>query len=464
MESKKKLTKDMTKGQPAKLLLLFALPLMLGSLFQQLYTMVDTIIVGQGVGINALASLGAADWLNWMFVGFVTGLTQGFSIIFAQYYGAGDVKALRASIGNSLVLTVISAVIFTAAGEFSIVPILRLLDTPADIFDGAKQYLMVMIGGVTVSLMYNFEAALLRALGDSRTPLMAMVTAAVVNVILDLLFVIVFKWGIIGAASATIIAQGISFIYCFAAIKKIDMIKLEKNDIGIHADMSKKLLVVGVPIVFQNTVISVGGMILQSVINSYGFLFVAGFTAANKLYGLLETAATSFGFAITTYTAQNLGAGNFERIKKGMRSAVIMALITSVIISVIMLIFGRPILRLFISSETGQVEEVLGIAYHYLSIMSYFLAVLYALHTYRSALQGLGNTVIPMMSGIAEFVMRTAAALLLPKIAGKEGVFYAEILAWTGAAVLLVVSYYIVREKYQKSLMNQSLHNIEDIM
>lgn len=464
MDSNKKLTKDMTKGQPAKLLLLFALPLMLGSLFQQLYTMVDTIIVGQGVGINALASLGAADWLNWMFVGFVTGLTQGFSIIFAQYYGAGDVKALRASIGNSLVLTVISAVIFTVAGEFSIVPILRLLDTPADIFAGAKQYLRVMIGGVTVSLMYNFEAALLRALGDSRTPLMAMVAAAVVNVILDLLFVIVFKWGIIGAASATIIAQGISFIYCFAAIKKIDMIKLSKNDIGIHADMSKKLLVVGVPIVFQNTVISVGGMILQSVINSYGFLFVAGFTAANKLYGLLETAATSFGFAITTYTAQNLGAGNFERIKKGMRSAVIMALITSVIISVIMLIFGRPILRLFISSETGQVEEVLGIAYHYLSIMSYFLAVLYALHTYRSALQGLGNTVIPMMSGIAEFVMRTAAALLLPKIAGKEGIFYAEILAWTGAAVLLVVSYYIVREKYHKSLMNKSLHNIEDIM
>ena len=200
MENKKELTKDMTKGQPVKLLLFFALPLMLGSLFQQLYTMVDTIIVGQGVGINALASLGAADWLNWMFVGLVTGLTQGFSIIFAQYYGAGDEKRLKAAIGNSIVLTAIAALVFTVAGELTITPVLMLLDTPSDIFAGAEQYLRVMLGGVTVSLMYNLEAALLRALGDSKTPLMAMITAAVTNVVLDLLFVLVFKWGIIGAA------------------------------------------------------------------------------------------------------------------------------------------------------------------------------------------------------------------------------------------------------------------------
>ena len=442
----------MTKGQPAKLLLFFALPLMLGNLFQQLYTMVDTLIVGQGVGINALASLGAADWLNWMFIGFVTGITQGFSIIFAQYYGAGDVKALRASVGNSLVLTALAAIFFTVAGQLLIVPILTLLDTPADIFAGSEIYLRVVIGGVTVSLMYNFEAALLRALGDSRTPLMAMVTAALTNVALDLIFVLVFKWGIAGAASATIIAQVVSFVYCFAAIRKIDIIRIKRDDISIHAGMSKKLLIVGVPIVFQNTMISIGGMILQSVVNSYGFLFVAGYTAANKLYGLLETAATSFGFAITTYTAQNLGAGNFKRIRKGMRSAVIMALVTSVVVSVIMLIFGRPVLRLFISNETGQVEEVLEIAYLYLSIMSCFLAVLYALHTYRSALQGLGNTVVPMLSGIMEFIMRTTAVMLLPRFVGERGVFYAEVLAWAGAVVILVTSYYIVRGRTEKKL------------
>ena len=387
-----------------------------------------------------------------MFIGFVTGITQGFSIIFAQYYGAGDVKALRASVGNSLVLTALAAIFFTVAGQLLIVPILTLLDTPADIFAGSEIYLRVVIGGVTVSLMYNFEAALLRALGDSRTPLMAMVTAALTNVALDLIFVLVFKWGIAGAASATIIAQGVSFVYCFAAIRKIDIIRIKRDDISIHAGMSKKLLIVGVPIVFQNTMISIGGMILQSVVNSYGFLFVAGYTAANKLYGLLETAATSFGFAITTYTAQNLGAGNFKRIRKGMRSAVIMALVTSVVVSVIMLIFGRPVLRLFISNETGQVEEVLEIAYLYLSIMSCFLAVLYALHTYRSALQGLGNTVVPMLSGIMEFIMRTTAVMLLPRFVGEKGVFYAEVLAWAGAVVILVTSYYIVRGRTEKKL------------
>lgn len=452
MESKRELTKDMTKGPSVRLLLVFALPLMLGNLFQQLYTMVDTIIVGQGVGINALASLGASDWLNWMFIGFVTGITQGFSIIFAQFYGAGDDKSLRSSIGNALVLTALAAIFFTIVGQLAIVPVLKLLETPADIFAGSESYLRIMLGGVAVSLMYNFEAALLRALGDSRTPLMAMITAALTNVALDLLFVLVFKWGIAGAASATIIAQGVSVVYCFSAIRRIDMIRINRQDIGIHAAMSKRLLIVGLPIVFQNTMISIGGMILQSVVNSYGFLFVAGYTAANKLYGLLETAAISFGFAITTYTAQNLGAGNFKRIRRGMRNAVIMALITSVVVSVCMLIFGRPILRLFISDETGQVEEVLGIAYLYLSIMSWFLAVLYALHTYRSALQGLGNTVVPMLSGIMEFIMRTTAVMLLPRFVGEKGVFYAEVFAWTGATVILVTSYYAVRRKIEKKL------------
>lgn len=452
MESKRELTKDMTRGPSARLLLVFALPLMLGNLFQQLYTMVDTIIVGQGVGINALASLGASDWLNWMFIGFVTGITQGFSIIFAQFYGAGDDKSLRSSIGNALVLTALAAIFFTVVGQLAIVPVLKLLETPADIFAGSESYLRIMLGGVAVSLIYNFEAALLRALGDSRTPLMAMITAALTNVALDLLFVLVFKWGIAGAASATIIAQGVSVVYCFSAIRRIDMIRINRQDIGIHAAMSKRLLIVGLPIVFQNTMISIGGMILQSVVNSYGFLFVAGYTAANKLYGLLETAAISFGFAITTYTAQNLGAGNFKRIRRGMRNAVIMALITSVVVSVCMLIFGRPILRLFISDETGQVEEVLGIAYLYLSIMSWFLAVLYALHTYRSALQGLGNTVVPMLSGIMEFIMRTTAVMLLPRFVGEKGVFYAEVFAWTGATVILVTSYYAVRRKIEKKL------------
>ena len=435
-------TRDMTKGSPARLLFFFAIPLMLGNLFQQLYTMVDTIIVGQGVGVQALASLGAADWLNWLFQGIATGLTQGFSILFAQFYGARNEEALKKSIGNAIVLTLAAAVLLTAAGEILLTSILNLLKTPQDIYGGASIYLRIMFGGIPVVLFYNLEAALLRALGDSKSPLIAMVVAACTNIVLDLLFVMVFHWGIPGAAAATIIAQCVSLLYCFAVIRKISIVRPGREDFRLGRSLCRQLLGLGIPVMFQNTVISVGGMVVQSVINGFGFLFVAGFTATNKLYGLLETAAISFGFSITTFVAQNMGAGNYGRIRKGMRSGAAMALLTSVAVSAVMLLFGRQILSLFISADAGQADEVLYIAFHYLTIMSIFLAVLYALHAYRCALQGLGETVTPMVSGIAEFVMRVLAALLLPRVMGQEGIYYAEILAWIGAAAILVTAYY----------------------
>ncbi|WP_148409999.1 MATE family efflux transporter [Murimonas intestini] len=435
-------TRDMTKGSPARLLFFFAIPLMLGNLFQQLYTMVDTIIVGQGVGVQALASLGAADWLNWLFQGIATGLTQGFSILFAQFYGARNEEALKKSIGNAIVLTLAAAVLLTAAGEILLTSILNLLKTPQDIYGGASIYLRIMFGGIPVVLFYNLEAALLRALGDSKSPLIAMVVAACTNIVLDLLFVMVFHWGIPGAAAATIIAQCVSLLYCFAVIRKISIVRPGREDFRLGRSLCRQLLGLGIPVMFQNTVISVGGMVVQSVINGFGFLFVAGFTATNKLYGLLETAAISFGFSITTFVAQNMGAGNYGRIRKGMRSGAAMALLTSVAVSAVMLLFGRQILSLFISADAGQADEVLYIAFHYLTIMSIFLAVLYALHAYRCALQGLGDTVTPMVSGIAEFVMRVLAALLLPRVMGQEGIYYAEILAWIGAAAILVTAYY----------------------
>ena len=197
------------------------------------------------------------------------------------------------------------------------------------------------------------------------------------------------------------------------------------------------------PVMFQDAIISIGGMVLQSVINGFGVLFVAGFTATNKLYGILETAAISYGYAISTFVAQNKGAGNDKRIKAGMRKGIAMAFATSVLISVLMFLWGKDILSLFISSEEVQAEqEVLQIAHHYLMVMSTFLIILYALHTYRSALQGMGDTVIPMVSGMVEFVMRVSAAIFLPRFIGQEGIFYAEILAWSGACVLLVTVYY----------------------
>ena len=223
--------------------------------------------------------------------------------------------------------------------------------------------------------------------------------------------------------------------------------KLGREDFKLQPGMTEKLLKLGAPLAFQNVIISVGGLTVQYVVNGFGFLFVAGFTATNKLYGVLELAAISYGYAITTYVGQNLGAGEIRRIRKGVTSGTVMAVVTSLLVSVIMVVLGRPILSLFVSGDPGQVQQVLDIAYKYLFIMAVFLWVLYLLYVYRSAIQGLGNTMIPLASGIAEFVMRISVAVLLPKLIGEDGIFYAEICAWTGAAVLLIVSYFAVIKK-----------------
>lgn len=435
-------TKDMTTGEPAKLLFGFSLPLMLGNVFQQFYTIVDTIIVGQGVGMQALASIGAADWLNWLFLWMAAGMTQGFSILFAQHYGGKDEKSLHKSIGNAVILTIGAAAVLTAVGELVAPVMLAVLKTPKDIVAGSLTYLRIMIGGLTVIMFYNLEASLLRALGDGRSPLIAMVIASCTNIGLDLLFVMGFHLGIAGAAVATLIAQGISCIYCFIVLSKISFLKLKRQSFAMDIGLAKRLLRLGIPVMFQDAIISVGGMVLQSVINGFGVLFVAGFTATNKLYGILETAAISYGYAISTFVAQNKGAGNDKRIKLGMGKGIAMAFATSVLISALMFLWGKDILSLFISAEEVQAEQVLQIAHHYLMIMSTFLIILYALHTYRSALQGMGDTVIPMVSGMVEFIMRVSAAIFLPRLIGQEGIFYAEILAWSGACVLLVTVYY----------------------
>lgn len=219
----------------------------------------------------------------------------------------------------------------------------------------------------------------------------------------------------------------------------------------VDKNICGKLLNLGYPVAFQNTVIFVGGMIVQSVVNKFGVVFIAGFTATNKLYGILEVAATSYGHSMTTYAGQNLGAGNTGRIRQGVRSTLVISLFTSVTISAFMLIFGQMILGWFISGDLSQVEATLAVAYRYLAIMSLFLPVLYVLYTVRSTLQGIGDTIMPMVSGCAEFIMRVGAVLLLPLVMGQDGIFYAEILAWAGAVVVLVSAYFYHVNKWNKA-------------
>ena len=433
----------MTQGSPARLIFAFAIPLMLGNVFQQMYTVVDTAIVGQALGVNALAALGAADWLNWLVLGVIQGFAQGFSIYMAQRFGANDHEGLNRSIGATVTIAAAISVALLILSQVTVKPALRAMNTPEEVMGGALIYLRIMFAGIPIIMAYNVLASILRALGDSKTPLYAMIIASVLNIALDLVFVMLFRWGIAGAVVATVIAQLFAGLHCLRAVLRIRIIRLKKEYFLPGTAMAKRLLGLGLPVAAQNMIIAVGGMVVQSVVNRYGVLVVAGFTATNKLYGILEIAATSFGYAVTTYVGQNLGGGLLDRIKKGMHSATWIALLTSVVITVCVLIFGRYGIGLFISGTPEEVEISTQVAVHYLNIMSICLSVLYMLHIYRSALMGLGDTVMPMVSGIIEFLMRIGVALILPNIMGQEGIFYAEVAAWFGAAVLLVVTYFV---------------------
>ena len=424
---------NMTSGKPGRLIFSFALPLMVGNLFQQLYTVADAMIVGQVLGVDGIAAVGATEWMIWLMLGII----QGFS----QAFGADRLKQLRNIILNAVILSAVIAALMLACGQLAAAPVLHILNTPNDVFQAAAVYMRTMFIGIPITMAYNLLAAVLRSLGDGKTPLYAMVFAAILNVALDLLFVAGFGAGVAGAAAATVIAQFFSGVFCLVRIGKIDFLRIQKGDFSASLPTYTRLLKLGFPMAFQNIVISVGGMIVQSVVNGFGVLFIAGFTATNKLYGMLEVAATSYGFAMTTYAGQNLGAGKTARIRTGYRSAMGIAVITSFVIMAVMVLGGKIILGCFISGDAKTVADTLWIAYHYLFIMSVCLPILYYLHVTRACIQGMGNTVLPMVSGIAEFLMRTGSALLLPRFMGQEGIYYAEILAWIGADAVLFFSY-----------------------
>ena len=442
--------RDMTSGRPLSLILSFALPLMVGNIFQQLYTVVDTMVVGKALGVDALAALGATDWLYWMVLGMVQGVTQGFGILMAREFGAKHYDSLCSVVGSSASLSGICSLLFVAVGLAAAEPVLRLLQTPEAILPWSSLYLRLMFLGIPIVMAYNLLAVILRSLGDGQTPLRAMILAALVNIGLDLLFVLLFHWGIAGAAVATLIAQGFSGLYCLGKIRKIPFLKLKREDYGMNPALIGKLLSLGSPMAAQNAIIALGGMIITAVVNGYGVAFIGGYTAANKLYGILEIAATSYGYAMITYVGQNLGAGETKRIREGMRCAVTVSLITSVVIAGVMLVFGNQIVGAFLSGTPDEVAQAGRVGYTYLSFMSVCLPILYILHVTRSAVQGLGDTVLPMVSGIAEFVMRTGGVLLLPMLMGENGIFLAEVLAWAGADLILIPSYFITFRKISR--------------
>ena len=430
--------KNMTEGSPAKLILSFSLPLMAANLGQQLYMIVDTMIVGKGVGVEALASVGATDWSYWLALWDIQAMTQGFAISISQHFGEGNQNRIKKTVAMSIWLCLGIGVVLTVSGLVFARFLLRILQTPDPIFQGALSYLMILYAGILVVMAYNMAAAILRSLGDGKTPLIAIVIAAITNILLDLLFVLVFRWGVAGAAFATVLAQLLAFIYCLLVMRKIDLLKMERKDWKPESSIIKRQCGLGIPLALQHVLIAIGGMILQSSINRHGFVFIAGFTATNKIYGLLESSAISLGYAVTTYTAQNYGAGRYDRIRNGLKSSVLIAAAMSVCVSAAMIAGGRAVLGLFIDSTSSSAAEVLEISYHYLFIMSCLLSSLYLLYAFRNTLQGLGNTVAPFLSGVMEFFARVSVAVYFSRLWGTEAIFFAEPCAWAAATLVLV--------------------------
>ena len=431
-------TLNMTQGRPLSLLIRFSLPLMFGNVFQQLYTVVDTAIVGKGVGMAALAALGGVDWLNWMMLGIAQGFTQGFSVRISQKFGEENWDGLRRFMGQSALISAVLALICVLVGQLALPLFLLFLRVPAELSGMASLYTRILFGGLPAVFFFNYCSAMLRAVGDSKTPLVAMSVAAVVNIGLDIIAVFVLKWGVAGAAIATLLAQCLSGGICLIKICRTPLLRFGKQDLLPDRNVLGNLMVIGSPSAAKNMIIAIGGMAVMAVVNTFSTPFIAGFTSTNKLYGLLEICALSYGNAVITYVGQNYGAMRFDRIRAGMKSAAILAVATAVVISALMFLLGRPITMLFISTENpADALEAGNVAYQYLCVMASWLPVLYILYLLFSALQGLGDSVRPMISGIIELVCRVGIAIAVAYIGYESGIFLAEIFAWTGAVVYL---------------------------
>ena len=443
--------KDLTTGNPLSLLLSFSLPLMLGNIFQQLYTFVDALIVGQKIGAYAMAALGATEWITFIMFGVIGGITQGCSVVISKYFGNKNQDNLEKSIFSTYIISLVLAVLFTIIGQLAIHPALILLNTPVEILEYSYFYLKILYAGVPVTVLYNMLAAIMRALGNSRQPLHAMAIASVCNIVLDLLFIAVFHMGIAGAAYATVLAQLIASLYCLLYIRRSQMYQLNKANRMLSKDLLKEQITLGLPMGAQNIITSIGGLVVQATANSFGVLFVTGYAAANKLYALLEIAATSYAQGSLTFTAQNRGINNTKRIKDGLKASLFIGIITAILMSCIMLFAGKWILGLFITETSMNTEAAIQIGYEFLTILGFGFPPLYILYIIRACIQGLGDSFFPMLSSFIQVIMRVSCALLLTKIIGHSGIFWGEVCAWIGADIFLLFTFIIKTTSFKNS-------------
>ncbi|MGN1480939.1 MATE family efflux transporter [Porcipelethomonas sp.] len=439
------MTKEMTAGKPYKLILSFAWPLILGNVFQQLYNMVDTIIVGKYVGVNALAAVGSTGAINFLVIGFALGICSGFSIMISQSFGAGNYSEMRKYVANSVYLSAAAAVILTVSTMLLTGPILKITNTPDEIYDEAYHYIIVIFAGISATIFYNMLAGILRALGDSKSPLIFLGISSVLNIILDLTLIIVFRMGVFGAALATVVAQGISAVLCLIyIIKKFDILKFEKSELRFDTVLSGKLISVGVPMALQFSITAIGTIILQAAVNSLGTSSVAAVTAASKIQTVVTGPMESMGIAMATYCGQNKGAGKYERIRTGIKQSVLMSVGYCIAACVAVAVLGGAMTSMFIdkkSTDPAELAKIIELSKYYLILNGVFYPALGILFILRNSLQGMGYSFLPMMAGVSELAARSLVVFLFISSFGYTAACLASPVAWIFADVLLVITY-----------------------
>lgn len=442
--------KDMTVGKPASVIINFTIPILIGNIFQQFYNMADAIIVGRCVGNRALAAVGSTGTFMFLIYGLVTGMTVGFTVSTAQRFGAGDMDGMRKSVASAIKLAAVVTALMTAVTMIFMRPMLRLMNTPSDIFDDAYSYIMIICAGIAAQVLYNMLSAILRALGNSKTPLYFLILSALLNIGLDLVFIKVFGMGAAGAAYATVISQLIagiaSFIYI---ITKVPLLHLKKEDWAYDRVLVGNQLKVGFPMALQYSITAIGTTMVQAALNKLGSTAVASYTAAGKIEQIAGQAYVAIGTTMATYCAQNRGAGRIDRIKEGFKSATCMGFIYSIIAGALIFFFGKYMTYLFVSED---ISEVIGYVDTYLRCISLFFIPLTIVNVHRNGIQGMGFGVLPMMAGVAELIGRGVASVVAAHYRSYIGICMGGPAAWVLAAALLIWMYHMVIRKLEKQV------------
>ena len=442
------MTKDMTNGSPAKLIFGFAIPMFLGLLFQQFYSMVDTLIVGKFLGVNPLAGVGSTTSLNFMVLGFCMGVCNGFAIPVAQMFGAKEEHRLRKYVTNGAWLCIGLSVVLTLIVVLACRTILTVMDTPEEIFEYAYIYIVIVFAGIPCTFLYNILAGIIRSLGDSKTPVLFLAIASAINIGLDLIFVLLFGMGVEGPAIATVLAQGISGIIClFYMYRKFPVLHASRDEWKPELHYMGKLCFIGIPMGLQYSVTAIGSLVLQTAVNGLGAMVVAGVTAAQKINMFISCPIESLGQTMAPYAGQNMGAGKIDRIGKGLKSAVLMGWGVSIICFLIAVLFGKQLTLLFVDADE---TEIIAYSYQFLLFCIGGYCLLTLVNTVRFTIQGMGFSIFAILSGIMEMIARTLAALVVARKLGYIGICLAHPMAWLFADVFLIPAFFWCRKKVAK--------------